>query len=408
MRILVLSASVGAGHLRAAEAVELALRELAPAGSTIRNVDVLTLAGPLFRRVYAQAYLDLVNAAPHLLGYIYDLTDVSHDANPRKRDQFRRLVQRLNLRKFDALLNDGAESAGTRAKQAPPPAWDLVVNTHFLPAELIAGKRLRRTSVQRHITVVTDFDAHALWVNQPTDRYLVATPEAALSLRHWGVPGDTIEVTGIPVHPVFAKERSASGCRERHGLAADRPCVLLLAGGFGVGPIERMYDAILAMDRPVQVVAVTGKNSALKAKLERIKPPARHATKVLGFTTEMDELMAAADVVVTKPGGLTSSEVLARGAVMAIMNPIPGQESRNSDYLLEQGAAIKINSLAALSFKLSRLLADPARLAQLRAASRALGRPRAAYDVARRALAMAQGASTGTGVSGGAAEGSRS
>src|SRR6202022_1192942 len=124
----------------------------------------------------------------------------------------------------------------------------------------------------------------------------------------------------------------------------------------------------------------------VKKELEAIAPPPRHRTKVLGFTDQIDELMAAADLVVSKPGGLTTSEVLARGAAMVVINPIPGQESRNSDFLLENGAAIKINNGGTMTYKLSQLLEDPKRLATLKASARRLARPRAAFDVARLAL----------------------
>jgi len=381
-RVLVLSVSQGAGHLRAAEAVTLALKELAP-DTTVENLDVLTLTSALFRRAYSQSYLDMVNRAPHLLSYIYDLTDVAREKR-RRRDYLRRLIQRLNLGRFEKVL-------------AEP--WDLVVNTHFLPADIIAGRRKDNQTALRQVTVVTDFDAHAFWVNQPTDRYFTATEDAALSLVHWGVPGEDIEVTGIPIHPVFAQERSSAECRQKHGLAADGPLILLLAGGFGVGPMEGMFESILTIEAPLQLVAVAGKNEALKNNLDRIRPPERHAAKVFGFTTEIDELMAAADIVVTKPGGLTASEILARGSAIAIINPTPGQEFRNSDYLLENGAAIKVNSLAALAHKLSLLLADADRLRHLRAAARALARPRAAYTVAERTLAMiAHGSSSSVGL----------
>ena len=119
--------------------------------------------------------------------------------------------------------------------------------------------------------------------------------------------------------------------------------------------------------------------------------PERHRAKVLGFTTQMDELMAAADLVVSKPGGLTTSEVLARGTAMAVVNPIPGQESRNSDFLLENGAAIKINNVATLPLKLTQLLRDPARLAALKSNARRLGKPDAAFVIARAALERAKG-----------------
>jgi processive 1,2-diacylglycerol beta-glucosyltransferase len=136
----------------------------------------------------------------------------------------------------------------------------------------------------------------------------------------------------------------------------------------------------------LEVVVVAGKNVKAKQKLEAVDVPRRHRAKVMGFTTEIDELMAVADVVVSKPGGLTTSEVLARGAAMLIVNPIPGQESRNSDFLLENGAAIKANNAATLPLKLSRLLGDPGRLNAIKANAKRLGKPRAAFDAAQVAL----------------------
>src|SRR5262249_3560369 len=160
-----------------------------------------------------------------------------------------------------------------------------------------------------------------------------ATEEGAVNLRQWGIPADDISVTGIPVHPLFSKQKDRGECLARQSLSGDRPIVLQLAGGFGVGPVEQLYHGLLAIGLPLEIVVVTGRNEELKRQLQAHTPPDRHRTHVLGFTDQMDELLAVADVVVSKPGGLTTSEVLARGAVMAIVNPIPGQESRNSDFL---------------------------------------------------------------------------
>lgn len=369
-RILVLSASVGAGHLRAAEAVELALRQLDPE-VVVQNVDVLDYTNAAFRRLYARAYLDLVNRAPHVLGYFYDLLDQG-PAKPQKADRLRVLVERLNLRPLLRFL------------ETQP--WDVIINTHFLSAEIIASLRQNGKFHTPQMTVTTDFETHRLWVTPPCDHYFTATEEGAIHLQHWGVPPGDVTVSGIPIHPVFAQAKDRGECRARLGLASDRPLVLQLAGGFGVGPVEQLLAALLAIEVPLEVAVVTGRNLELKARLEQIQPPPRHAVKILGFTTQMDELLAAADLVVTKPGGLTTSEALARGAAIAIVNPIPGQESRNSDFLLENGAAVKINHLAVLPHKLTRLLGDAARLAQLRANARRLAKPEAALTVARKAL----------------------
>src|ERR1700730_10368153 len=160
-RVLILSASVGAGHLRAAEAVELAVKELDPQ-ATVENVDVLKFTNAVFRRVYSQAYLDLANKLPHVLGYFYDLLD--RKPSPRhKSDKLRRLVQRMNLGRFLKFLS----------KQS----WDTVVNTHFLPAEIIAGLKRKKKFATPQITAVTDFETHRLWANEPCEHYFTATAE---------------------------------------------------------------------------------------------------------------------------------------------------------------------------------------------------------------------------------------
>jgi processive 1,2-diacylglycerol beta-glucosyltransferase len=369
-RILVLSAAVGGGHLRAAEAVELALRQL-DGDAVVKNIDVLELTNAAFRRFYAQIYIDLVNKAPHVLGYVYDVLD--RQPSPKhKSDRLRLALEKLNLGRFLKLMR--SES------------WDVVVNTHFLPAELIASLRRKGQITTSQLTATTDFETHRLWVNQPCEHYFTATEEGAAYLNFWGVPESDITVTGIPVHPAFSQEKDSRACRQRQGLGNDRPVVLQLAGGFGLGPVENLFLGLLSIPRPLEIVVVAGRNEELKVRLEHIEVPERHRVKILGFTDQIDELMAAADVVLSKPGGLTTSEILARGAALAIVNPIPGQEYRNSDFLLENGAAIKINNIATIAYKLTKLLDDPARLAEMKANSRRLARPHAAFDVARRAL----------------------
>ncbi len=371
-RILVLSASVGAGHMRAAQAVELALRELAPQ-AVVRNIDLLELTNAAFRRIYGKAYLDLVNRAPHVLGYFYDALDQPRRPDS-KRDRFRVAMEKMNLGRFVDLLQSEK--------------WDLAVSTHFLPGEIIASLRKKERIALRQMTVTTDFETHRLWVNQPCERYFTATQEGARYLHSFGVPATDTAVTGIPIHPVFAKPKNRDECRARHGIGTDRPVILQLAGGFGVGPVVQLYEALTSISRPVELVVVSGRNAELKTELEEMDVPERHRAHILGFTDQIDELMAAADIVVSKPGGLTTSEVLARGAALVMVNPIPGQESRNSDYLLEEGAAIKANHTATLAYKVEQLLDDPVRLATIRSNAVRIARPQAAYAVAQQALEM--------------------
>jgi processive 1,2-diacylglycerol beta-glucosyltransferase len=375
-RVLILSASVGAGHLRAAQAVELALRERRP-DAVVQNVDVLEVTNRGFRQMYGKAYLDLVNKAPYVLGYIYDYLDApAKKGKLRRSDRLRRAWQWLNLRKFSKFL------------RAEP--WDLAINTHFLPAEIIAALRSDSKLDLPQVTVTTDFETHRLWDNQPCERFFTATDEGALYLHSFGVPSESTRVTGIPIHPNFARTKDRGECLERHGLVGDRPIILQLAGGFGVGPIAKMFEHLLRVRQPLEVVAVAGRNEKVRKQVAEVAVPERHRVKVLGFTDQIDELMAVADLVVSKPGGLTTSEALARGVGMVIVNPIPGQESRNSDYLLERGAAIKVNNLATLPHKIEAAL-EPARLAELKANSRKLGRPNAAFDIVDQAMELVAG-----------------
>jgi processive 1,2-diacylglycerol beta-glucosyltransferase len=145
---------------------------------------------------------------------------------------------------------------------------------------------------------------------------------------------------------------------------------------------------LLNTQTPLSIITVTGRNSAVRAKIEDVRCPERHHRKILGFTNQMDKLMGVADLIVSKPGGLTTSEALACGVPMIIVDPIPGQETRNSDFLLENGAAIKVNNLASLGHKISSVLGEPGRLNAMQAAARKLGRPNAAMEIAGHCLRL--------------------
>jgi processive 1,2-diacylglycerol beta-glucosyltransferase len=176
----------------------------------------------------------------------------------------------------------------------------------------------------------------------------------------------------------------ALAVRKRYGLRDDLPVLLVLSGGFGMGPVAEILGELNKLTTPVQVVVVCGRNEQLRRELavqER-----RHPTHVLGFATNMHELMAVSDLVITKPGGLTSSEALAMGKPMFVLNPIPGQEAANSDFLLEHGAATKANRVEDLPFRLEKLL-NSSKLAEMSRAAKALGKVDAARAVCREVLA---------------------
>lgn len=364
-KVLLLSASAGAGHVRAAQALERALIESA-AARDVRHIDVLEHTTKLFRRLYSQTYLDMVNHAPELLGWLYDYLDT-----PWRRERRRLAFDTLNTRPFVRLL------------ETYQPQWTIC--THFLPAEIVSWLRTKARLITRHAIVVTDFDVHAMWLTRHVEQYFVALDETRVHLERLGIPGNTITVSGIPIDPIFTKPKDRHAMGAKHGLEPDRLTVLVSAGGFGVGPVERLVRSLLELRHPAQAVVICGRSAELKARLDELAAaiPPTHTVrlKVTGYTTEMDEYMSAADLLIGKPGGLTTSEALAKGLVLVIVNPIPGQEERNADHLLEEGVAIRCNNLPVLAYKIDRLLDHPDRLAAMQARVRYLARPNAAREV---------------------------
>ena len=366
-KVLLLSASAGAGHVRAADAIEQALKQTKDAGSReVQHVDVLNYTNKLFRHLYSKAYIDLVNKMPEVPGWFYDKLD-----KPWKNERRRLALDKLNARPFVKLL-----------REYQP---DLIVCTHFLPAEIVSWLKAKERLASRQVIIVTDFDVHAMWLVHHYEHYFVAIDEARVYLEVLGIPAEKITVSGIPIDPVFAIRKDKQEMRAKHGLDPDRTTILLSAGGFGVGSVDALVSSLLPLQHRAQVVAICGRNEELKKRLTKLaaraKPDSNVLLKPFGYTKEMDELMTASDLVLGKPGGLTTSEALAKGLVFVIVNPIPGQEERNSDHLLEGGVAIRSNTLPTLSYKLDRLLGDPKRFQSMKTNALRMGHPNAAKEI---------------------------
>lgn len=364
-KVLILSAAVGAGHLRAAEALEKAFIASGAAGE-VRNVDVLNYTNVIFRRLYGRAYLDMVNTMPEVLGWIYDSLD-----KPWQNERRRLALDRLNTRPFVKLL-----------KEYQP---DIAVCTHFLPAEIISWLKAKRKINCPQAIVVTDFDVHAMWLCHHYEQYFVALEETGVHLERLGIPPERLTVSGIPIDPVFAEEKDKRAMREKYGLEPDKLTILVSAGGFGVGNVEHLLQSLSDLQTPAQIVAICGRNEELKIKLEKLAAEKldneRVTFKPIGYTKAMDDYMAAADLIVGKPGGLTTCEALAKNLIFVIVNPIPGQEERNSDHLLEQGAAIRCNNLPTLAYKIDRLVRDERRFKTMQENVARLARPHAAHAI---------------------------
>ncbi len=363
-KILILSVSAGAGHVRAAQALEAAIERWYEDIDVV-HVDVMELVSPIFRKAYTDSYLKIVEKYPALWGYLYNKTD--QEKTDSALNQFRAAMERLNTQKLIGVLKD------TRP--------DHVICTHFLPAQLLSRKIKKGKFIKPVWVVVTDFDVHALWIHPYMNGYFAANEEVAWRMAARGISRDTIHVSGIPIMPQFSDRLSRKECAKEFGFSPDKKTILMMSGGAGIGGIETLAEMLLTLNHDFQIVALAGRNERLLDHLNEIA--AKHPGRLfpLGFTRVVERVMAASDLVITKPGGLTTSECLAMGLPMIVVSPIPGQEERNADFLLENSAALKACDGGALNYRVSMLLSEPARLEELRKNSKRLGKPDAARTI---------------------------
>lgn len=368
MKVLIATVTCGAGHLAAARAIEEAWKSLRPA-DTVQTVDVLDLAPKLIRKLYVDGYVKLIEHVPEVYAYAFKKSD--NPAQLRKTLDFRRSVSHQSARGFAKLL----------AEFEP----DVVLCPHYLPVEIIGHLKDKGRFHGTTVCIVTDFEAHAFWLDPAADLYCVAADETKASLASRGIDAAKVVVTGIPIASRFQQPVNTLEVRKRYGLRDDIPTLLVLGGGFGMGPVGEILGELDKLEGHFQTLVVAGRNEELRKQLA-VQDRA-HATDVLGFSRNMHELMAVSDLLITKPGGLTSSEALALGKPLFILNPIPGQEAANSDYLLAHGAGVKVNRVEDLNFQLRKFLGT-AKLADMAAAAKALGKPGAAGAVCEATLSL--------------------
>jgi len=390
MRILIATMTAGGGHLAAAAALEEAWRDL-PARDTVKQLDLEKLYSTIHRKLHADGYAKLVKNAPEVWGMVFKTTDDPEVAS--KLNKLQQLFPSRSRKRFVEYLEEFRP--------------DVVLCTHYAPLEILGhlkrkvaeaeAKPKRKSSKPSRppwkpfvVSVVTDFEAHAMWMDAGVDLYCVAAKETAARLIARGASAENIVATGIPIAGKFATKVSAPAVRKAMGLRDDLPTLLVLSGGFGMGPVGKILGALDKVSHEFQTVVVCGRNEELRRELAA--QDRKHPTRVLGFAANMHELMTVADLILTKPGGLTSSEALALGKPLFILDPIPGQEAANSDFLLERSAATKVNRVEDLPFRLEELLGSK-KLADMAKSAKALGRLKSAEAVCMEVLARVK---TGT------------
>lgn len=305
----------------------------------------------------------MVKMLPQLYKYIYDQAERATKVSAFK--TWLHHYTAVNLRQYVTAL-----------------APDVVVCTHAFPCGVMAEYKREYADAPPVVGIVTDFVVHPFWIHRNIDRYAVATVAMRHALMARGVTADRIKVTGIPIDRHFADVQSKLDARRAIGIDPNRTTLLLMGGGLGIGPLEKALVQIDQLEQDVQTLVVVGKNARLEHRMAEAARNMTKPVKVTGFVPNVYEFMRAADVLVSKPGGLTSSEALAAGLPVVMLRPLPGQEERNARYLQESGVGVRAQTSRELTEVLDRLLSEPARLARMSMNAKRLAKPHAAEAVA--------------------------
>ena len=367
-RIAILTLGVGTGHVRASEAVQRALYD----GNDpieVRVIDALSSARRWFHWLYVEPYWWMLRRAPWL---------------------WRMVFERRQRRQHRATAPDWVFRRGCRdvLRQLSSYAPQLVIVTEIAAAEIAALGRREGWFKAPILAVQTDFQTEPPWVQDEIDAYCVASEEARGQLIAWGVLPNRILLCGIPVDPAFALPFDKNELKQALGLDGRRPVVLVMGGGMGPVPLDRVVSSLELCNAPMQVLAVAGHDDRLRRRLEALKGRVALDLRLFGWSENVPELMAVADFLITKPGGVTTAEALASGLPMILTYPIPGPEERHVRYLRENGLALYAETLAEVPRLATRLLSSAGELSEIRRRSREWSRPDASHAVAQVAVAL--------------------
>jgi len=362
-KVLFISAPVGAGHVRAAQAVANALQEIDPAIHT-QLANVFDFFHPSLGQGILKLYLKLLATFPQAYGTMYGWGNDSSLALFGRRQVSRYLAKKMQR----YILNYNPTA---------------IVCTHATPAGLIAYLRRNSGLQVPTFAVVTDFVVHRLWVYPEINRYYVADETLRQFLDQQGIASERSRAFGIPVDASFSTNVSRNTILQRLNLPTDGKNILIMGGGAGILPMANILTACDRLNAPVCFIAVTGKNHKLYNELSALAKRLSHPVRVLGFVNNVHELMSCADILLSKPGGMTSAEALACGLPMIIFKPIPGQEEANTRFLVERNYAIRADTVEIVKEYLQRLLADSSKeLEALRHNAAEVGKGLAAKDIA--------------------------
>lgn len=362
-RILMMYITRVSGHRQATLAIQQTLKHMDP-GIHAPTINGFGYTYPVLEKVVNQAYMGVIKTTPVVWDYMYDNPKIVKNSASIKM-----FLHKTSHEKIKHLF----------ARHQP----DTVVCTQAFPCGMVADFKRANNLKTRLIGVLTDFAPHSFWINDAVDYYIVPSVEARERFIKKGVPPDAIKVYGIPLRAKFSLQLDKRPIAKSLGIDPDVPTILVMGGGQGLGPIKKILKSLVKVDFKLQIIILAGVNKKLIKELRNMADKTENKILIYEFANNVDELMELATLIITKPGGMTTAECLAKGLPMVIVNPIPGQEMRNTDFLIKMGIGIRIDDTSDVGEEVELLLKSPERLNAMSQAAYANAKPHAALDVAK-------------------------
>lgn len=388
MRILILSATTGGGHMRAANALKEYILSQSP-DSVIKISDTIQYISPLLNKAVTEGYVYMATKTPKMYGTVYKASDKNTALNKTVGMATNQLKKKLF-----PLVDDFKP--------------DIIITTHAFATEIVTSLKNVGAINIPIISILTDFAVHKTYINEGVDAYILSSREMVDQMLERGVERVKLYPYGIPVKKEFFHDIDREKAFESEGLDPSIPTILIMAGSFGVTDVLKIYHKIVKSPCNFQIIVITGKNEKLYETFDRylskitlnntlvefdsIQKPkstsliSRHAkpskpTRLLYYTNEVEKYMHMADLIVTKPGGLTVSEAIATGLPMGIFKAIPGQEEQNADFLVRKHMAVRLEKDKTCTQTITRLLTDKDELTEMKKAVQKFSKGNSAANI---------------------------
>lgn len=369
-RIILMYISDVSGHRNAALAVERAIKILRPGTETL-SINAFGYTNPISEKIVNHIYMGVIKRMPKIWDYLYDNPDVARNIQKIKAG-----IHKANSPKFQALFD----------KFRP----DAVICTQAFPCGMVADYKKAYNSDIPLVAVLTDYAPHSYWIYDTVDYYITPSEDIALRLIKKGVAHNKVKSFGIPFDPKFNEPIEPYRIMHKLKLELGTPTVLIMGGGQGLGPVKKIIKSLEKTKVHLQEIIVAGTNRKLYDSLKKKIKKSKKKILLFGYVNNIHELMGISDLIITKPGGVTTAEVLAKRIPMVIVNPLPGQEISNTLYLAEKGVAVKADDPKNIHVIVDELFTNPGKLSRMREAAAYIGKPQSSMDIARLVLKLSQ------------------